>query len=376
MQAQLDLKDNFCSIVHARGLPDDTLADIMLIFAYLLVSCARSMLNNAAYNHWLKSNAEACTMTRQGMHDCSADSCINHLCPNDACYLFGALMSLKCWSSDFDSATCLMQTVIPMVLIPHTLCSRPQMPHVSEAALLYSAAQNCVSAKPTKAVLLQEDAPAHDSASAAAAELVAEEEQAATKAAAKKAKKLRQKLKAKKQAQPEPSASAAEPHDACTPSDDAHTPSNDAQPLSAASSQLSLSAGQHQAEHPQAHKQQQQQQQQQQQLDGATGTSLTASAKTHSGHVAAELEGLHLPSCDQAASKGHTDADFLQQLFCCPLTEVSHVFDIPEDQASVCTTAAVQQQCNAWVAGCQQQERLGQLHMHIHRHVSHVGSFY
>ncbi|KAL0031912.1 hypothetical protein WJX79_004744 [Trebouxia sp. C0005] len=38
-------------------------------------------------------------------------------------------------------------------------------------------------------------APAHDSASVAAAELVAEEEQAATKAAAKKAKKLRQKLK-------------------------------------------------------------------------------------------------------------------------------------------------------------------------------------
>ncbi|KAL0054762.1 hypothetical protein WJX82_002004 [Trebouxia sp. C0006] len=142
MQAQLDLKDNFRSIVHARGLPDDTLADIMLIFAYLL-----------------------------------------------------------------------------------------------------------------------EDAPAHDSASAAAAELVAEEEQAATKAAAKKAKKLRQKLKAKKQAQPEPSASAAEPHDACTPSDDAHTSSNDAQPLSAASSQLSLSA----------------------------------------------------------------DADFLQQLFCCPLTEATMV---------------------------------------------------
>ncbi len=192
---------------------------------------------------------------------------------------------------------------------------------------------------------------------------MAEEEQAANKAAAKKAKKQRQKLKAKKQAQPEPSASAAESHDG-------HTPSDDAQPWSAESSQLSMdlselssSAGQHRAETPQAHNHENQQQQQQQQLDEANGTSLSALGdaavqETHSGDVAIELEALHLPSCDQAANKGHADADFLQQLFCCPLTKVSHVVAILDRQVFICSVAVVQQQCNAWLAGSQHQEQL------------------
>jgi len=213
--------------------------------------------------------------------------------------------------------------------------------------------------------LLQEDTPAHDTASAAAAELVAEEEQAAAKSAAKTAKKQRQKLKAKKQAQPEAAASAAEPHNACTPS-------GDVQPLSPEPAQLSMdlpepsfSSGQHQAQGSPTHDLKQppppEQQQQQQQVE-AEGTSLSVSSALDAAaapgnnaavDVAVELGGLPLPSCDQSANKGHTDADFLQQLFCCPLTKVSHVFDIPDDQAFIYTTAAVQQQCNAWVAGAQ-----------------------
>ena len=47
-QAQLDLKDNIGSIVRARGLPVKTLEDIMLFFAYLLVSCSCSVLNKVA----------------------------------------------------------------------------------------------------------------------------------------------------------------------------------------------------------------------------------------------------------------------------------------------------------------------------------------
>ena len=47
-QAQLELKDNICSIVRARGLPEKTLEDIVLIFAYSLVSCACSVLNKVA----------------------------------------------------------------------------------------------------------------------------------------------------------------------------------------------------------------------------------------------------------------------------------------------------------------------------------------
>ncbi len=218
--------------------------------------------------------------------------------------------------------------------------------------------------------MLQEDAPAHDSASAAAAELVAEEEQAAAKAAAKKAKKQRQKLKAKKQAQPEPSASAAE-------SLDAHTPSDEAQPLSPESSQLMLdlpelssSSGQHQAQRSHQHQAQGSQthdvKQQQQQQHEAGGTSFSASSalggaaaqENDAKDVAVEPEALHLPSCEQAANRGHTDAGFLQQLFCCPLTKVSHVIAIPDRQAFICTTAAVQQQRNAWLAGSQHQRRL------------------
>ncbi len=47
-QAQLELKDNLCSIVRARGLPHKTLEDIVLIFPYVLVSCACSVLNKLA----------------------------------------------------------------------------------------------------------------------------------------------------------------------------------------------------------------------------------------------------------------------------------------------------------------------------------------
>ena len=213
--------------------------------------------------------------------------------------------------------------------------------------------------------MLQEDTPAHDTASAAAAELVAEEEQAAAKSAAKTAKKQRQKLKAKKQAQPEAAASAAEPHNACTPSGDVQPLSPEPAQLSMDLPELSFSSGQHQAQGSPTHDLKQppppEQQQQQQQVE-AEGTSLSVSSALDAAaapgnnaavDVAVELGGLPLPSCDQSANKGHTDADFLQQLFCCPLTKVSHVFDIPDDQAFIYTTAAVQQQCNAWVAGAQ-----------------------
>ncbi|DBB08793.1 TPA: hypothetical protein ACH3X3_007455 [Trebouxia sp. C0006] len=147
----------------------------------------------------------------------------------------------------------------------------------------------------------------------------------AAKAAAKKAKKLRQKLKAKEQA----SACVAENHDA-------HTPSDEAQPLSPESSQLAMdssesspSANQPQAEYFRA----QNLDQQQQQLDEAMGSSLSVSASvgdTAAGEndvkdVSVELKGLHLPTCDQSANKGQTDVDFLQQLFCCPLTKATMV---------------------------------------------------
>ena len=47
-QTQLDLQDNICSIVHAQDLPENTLEDLVLIFAYLLVSSACSVLNKVA----------------------------------------------------------------------------------------------------------------------------------------------------------------------------------------------------------------------------------------------------------------------------------------------------------------------------------------
>ncbi len=189
---------------------------------------------------------------------------------------------------------------------------------------------------------------------------MAEEEQAAAKAAARKAKKQRQKVKAKKQAQPEPyAASVADSHDARTPSDDAQNFAAESAQLSMDLYELTSSAGQHQAQGSLAHDLQQQQQQQQ--LDVAEGTSFfvssaldaAAAQEKDAKAVARELEGLHLPSCDQSANRGHTDADFLQQLFCCPLTKVSHVLAILASQVPICSTAAVQQQCNAWVAGAQ-----------------------
>lgn len=159
---------------------------------------------------------------------------------------------------------------------------------------------------------------------AAAAAWPVIDEQAAAKAAAKKAKKQRQKLKAKEQA----SASVAKSHDA-------HTPSDEAQPLSQESSQLSmdLSESSPSAGQPQAEDRQAQNVDQQQQLDEAQGSSLSVSAslgdtaarENDAVDVSVELEALHLPSCDQATHKGQTDADFLQQLFCCPLTKATMV---------------------------------------------------
>ncbi len=196
---------------------------------------------------------------------------------------------------------------------------------------------------------------------------MAEEEQAAAEAAAKKAKKLRQKLKAKKQAQLEAAASAAESHLA-------HTPSDEAQPLLPESSQLTMdlpelsssSAVQHQAQDPQGPDLDQQQQQQhqhqhqhQQQLDEAVGTSLSVSSavgaaaaqKKDAKAVAVELGGLHLPSCDQAANKSHTDADFLQQLFCCSLTKVDILIGVQQECSSVVFAIAQQHmQClRSWL---------------------------
>ena len=174
-------------------------------------------------------------------------------------------------------------------------------------------------------------------AAAAAAAFRVAEEQMAAKAAAKKAKKLRQKLKAKEQA----SACVAENHDA-------HTPSEEAQPLSPESSQLAMdssesspSANQPQAEYLRA----QNLDQQQQQLDEAMGSSLSVSASvgdTAAGEndvkdVSVELKGLHVPTCDQSANKGQTDVDFLQQLFCCPLTKVTDSVVVHDEQAFICT---------------------------------------
>ena len=196
--------------------------------------------------------------------------------------------------------------------------------------------------------MLQEDVAAHDSA---AAELVAEEEKAAAKAAAKKAKKQRQKLKATKQAQPEQaSASVTESRGAPIPSGQAHPLSPESAQLSMDLPELSSSSGQHQAEGPQTNDLNQQQQQQQHE---AEGTSLSASSavgaaaaqENNAKAVAVELEALHLASCDQAANKGQKDSDFLQQLFCCPLTKVSHEVAIcTERQVRICSVAMVQQQ--------------------------------
>ncbi len=47
-QAQLELKDNIVSILRARDVPENTLEDLVLIFAYLLVSSACSVLNRVA----------------------------------------------------------------------------------------------------------------------------------------------------------------------------------------------------------------------------------------------------------------------------------------------------------------------------------------
>ncbi|KAA6418421.1 MAG: hypothetical protein FRX49_11581 [Trebouxia sp. A1-2] len=163
---------------------------------------------------------------------------------------------------------------------------------------------------------------------AAAAAMRRANEQAAIKAAAKKAKKQRQKLKAKEQAQAESSASVAESHDAPIPSDEA-------QPLSPESSQLTMdlsesspSAGLHQAENPAA-----QSLEHQPQLDEARGSSLSVSAPlgdtaarvNGAVDVSVELQVMHSSSSHKTAKKGQTDADFLQQLFCCPLTKATMV---------------------------------------------------
>jgi len=177
-------------------------------------------------------------------------------------------------------------------------------------------------------------------------------EQAASKAAAKKAKKQRQKMKAKEQAQPEAAASAAESHDACIPSDEA-------QPLSAESSQLSVdlsepssSAGQHLAEDLRA----QNLDQEQQQLDEAKGTSSSVSAflgdaaarESDAKDVSVDLRAMHLPSCEEAVVEGQTDADFLQRLFCCPLTKVSHSIAVHGEHAFICSVSLAAANTMLW----------------------------
>ena len=165
----------------------------------------------------------------------------------------------------------------------------------------------------------------------------------AAKAAAKKAKKLRQKLKAKEQA----SVSVAEPHGACIPSDEAQPLSLESSQLCMDSSESSASANQHQAENLRA----QNLEQGQQQLDEAMGSSLSVSAslgataarENDAKDVSVELKAMHLSSSGKAANKGQTDADFLQQLFCCPLTKVSHSVAVHDAQACNCNVNMQQQ---------------------------------
>ncbi len=183
-------------------------------------------------------------------------------------------------------------------------------------------------------------------AAAAAAAFRVAEEQMAAKAAAKKAKKLRQKLKAKEQA----SASVAEPHGACIPSDEAQPFSPESSQLSMDSSESSPSANKHQAENLQV----QNLEPGQQQLDKAKGSSLSVSAsvgataarENDAVDVSVELEAMHLSSSGKAANKGQTDADFLQQLFCCPLTKVSHSVAVHAAQACICSVSS---KCDALV---------------------------
>ncbi len=165
------------------------------------------------------------------------------------------------------------------------------------------------------------------------------DEQAAAKAAAKKAKKLRQKLKAKEQA----SASVAESHDARIPSDEAQPLSPQSSQLSMDSSESSPSANQHQAENLQV----QNLEQGQQQLDEAKGSSLSVSAsvgdtaarENDAKDVSVELKAMHLSSSGKTANKGKTDADFLRQLFCCPLTKVSHSVVVHDALARICSVS-------------------------------------
>ena len=122
----------------------------------------------------------------------------------------------------------------------------------------------------------------------------------------------------------------------------------------------------HLAQGPQMHGRHHHHQQQQQQQLEAEGTSVSvysalgaaAAQQNNAKDVAAESSALHLPSCDRATHKGHT-ADFLQQLFCCPLTQVSRGIAGHDEQACICSTAAVQHQCNAWGTGSKLQRRLG-----------------
>ena len=101
-----------------------------------------------------------------------------------------------------------------------------------------------------------------------------------------------------------------------------------------------------------------------------------AAQQNNAKDVAAESSALHLPSCDRATHKGHTDADFLQQLFCCPLTQVSRRIAAHDEQACICIDAARQHQCNAWGTGSKLQRRLSsavRTNLHL---VSRAGSFH
>ncbi len=113
------------------------------------------------------------------------------------------------------------------------------------------------------------------------------------------------------------------------------------------SSESSPSANQHQAENLRA----QNLEQGQQQLDEAMGSSLSVSAslgataarENDAKDVSVELKAMHLSSSGKAANKGQTDADFLQQLFCCPLAKVSHSVAVHDAQACNCNVNMQQQ---------------------------------
>ena len=167
-------------------------------------------------------------------------------------------------------------------------------------------------------------------ASATAEELVADEDREAAKAAAKKVKK--QNAKAKKQQARTEATAAAEPAGSID-ADSSHTvyncspesnlvsppPSDQHQQLTAALSDVSTSATtfdatvQHAADHQSGTSP----------LPAATTIMQSHDADTAS-HGTASGRPLHNLSTANAQGAPDADADFLQQLFCCPITKVPY----------------------------------------------------